>query len=85
MATHFQLNLNRARGWRFWQKAIRRRPKRLRLVESLPLGERRFVAVINVDGRDFLVGAAPQSVQLLTELINEEEMAGAMLASRNVQ
>lgn len=85
MATHFQLNLNRARSWRFWQKATRRRQKRLRLVESLPLGERRFVAVINVDGRDFLVGAAPQSVALLTELINEEEMAGAMLASRNVQ
>lgn len=56
--------------WLFWQRP-RRRERRLRLVETLALGERRFVAVLNVDGREFLVGATPQSVALLGELAGE--------------
>ncbi|MGH9483316.1 MAG: flagellar biosynthetic protein FliO, partial [Terriglobales bacterium] len=45
-----------------------RRAQRLRLVETLPLGERRFVAVVSIDGHEFLVGATPHSLALLGEL-----------------
>lgn len=85
MATHTIPQALPPKRWRFWQRPTRRQ-RRLKLVETLPLGERRFVAVVNVDGRDFLVGAAPQSVALLTELINEnEDLPGALYTSREVQ
>ena len=55
-----------------WVKSLRRlaerRPRRLRLCESLALGERRFVAVIEFERRRFLVGGAGQSLVLLTKL-----------------
>lgn len=61
-----------SRGWnlRSWlaKPRVRRRERRLRLVETLPLGERRFVAVVSIDGHEFLVGATPQSLSLLGEL-----------------
>ncbi len=50
---------------------VRRRARRLRLVETLPLGDRRFVAVVSLDGRELLVGATLHSLTLLGE-INEE-------------
>jgi flagellar biogenesis protein FliO len=45
-----------------------RSPKRLRLCESLPLGERRFVAVVEFDAERFLVGGTPSSMVLLSRL-----------------
>jgi flagellar biogenesis protein FliO len=54
------------RGWQAsWAK---RRTGRLRLVDSLGLGERRSVAVLEVEGRRFLIGATPHAVTLLGEL-----------------
>lgn len=56
---------------RLWQKLLRfrqRSPKRLRLCESLPLGERRFVAVVEFDAERFLVGGTPSSMVLLSRL-----------------
>jgi flagellar biogenesis protein FliO len=47
---------------------IRRRNRRLRLLETLPLGERRFVAVLSLDGRELLIGATPHSLALLGEI-----------------
>lgn len=49
-------------------KTRAQRPRRLRLVESLPMGERRFVAVVSIDGHEFLVGATSHSMALLGEL-----------------
>jgi flagellar biogenesis protein FliO len=57
-----------------WLRAIRaqvrrRRKKRtLRLCETLSLGEKRFLAVVRVDRKRFLLGGAGNSVSLLTEL-----------------
>jgi flagellar biogenesis protein FliO len=54
-----------------WERALRlsrRSPRRLRLCESLPLGERRFVAVIEIDGARFLLGGTPSSLVLLSRL-----------------
>jgi Flagellar biosynthesis protein, FliO len=54
-----------------WERILRlsrRAPKRLRLCESLPLGERRFVAVVEFDEARFLVGGTPSSLTLLSRL-----------------
>jgi len=42
--------------------------KRLRVCESVSLGEKRFVAVIQVDGEQFLVGGSASSVSTLAHL-----------------
>ena len=67
------LSLNALRtGLRIlWERAVKisRRPeKRLRLCESLPLGERRFVAVVEFEAERFLVGGTPSSMVLLSRL-----------------
>ena len=41
--------------------------KRLRVAENIPLGEKRFVALISVDGREFLIGGGASSVSLLSQ------------------
>ena len=45
-----------------------RRPRRLRMIESVPLGEKRFAAILQVDGQQFLVGGGSGSVSLLAQL-----------------
>lgn len=65
---HFDL-WRRARS--VWEQMLgwsRRRPRRLRLCESLPLGERRFVAVIEFEDARFLVGGTSASLVLLARL-----------------
>lgn len=44
---------------------IRRREKAMRLCEMLPLGDRRMLALVLVEGHKFLVGAAANSVSLV--------------------
>jgi hypothetical protein len=42
--------------------------KQLRVTESISLGEKRFVAVLQVEGRKFLIGGGAGTVSLLTAL-----------------
>ena len=42
--------------------------KRLRVVETVSLGEKRFVAMLHVDGAQFLIGGGANSVSLLASL-----------------
>jgi flagellar biogenesis protein FliO len=59
------------RGIALWERILRlgrRAPRRLRLCESLPLGERRFVAVVEFDRERFLVGGTASSLVLLSRL-----------------
>jgi Flagellar biosynthesis protein, FliO len=42
--------------------------KRMRVVETLPLGEKRFVALVRVEDREFLVGGGTSGVSLLAQL-----------------
>ncbi len=61
--------LNQVKVW--WARVQRlgqRAPKRLRLCESLGLGERRFVAVVEFDRARFLVGGTSSSLSLLARL-----------------
>jgi flagellar biogenesis protein FliO len=54
--------------WGYVRRFGRRPPRRLRLCESLPLGERRFVAVIEFERSRFLVGGTSAALVLLAEL-----------------
>jgi flagellar biosynthesis protein FliO len=42
--------------------------KRLRVAETVSLGEKRFVALVCVEGREFLIGGGSSGVCLLTPL-----------------
>ncbi len=58
-----------ARVW--WARMLRfrlRQPRHLRLCESLPLGERRFVAVVEFEHSRFLLGGTAASLVLLARL-----------------
>lgn len=54
--------------WRRVLRSSRRTPKSLRLRASLPLGERRFVAVVEFEQARFLVGGTSSSLVLLSRL-----------------
>jgi flagellar biogenesis protein FliO len=49
--------------------------KRLRVCETVSLGEKRFVAVIQVDGEQFLVGGSSSSVSTLAHLERSREFS----------
>ena len=53
---------------RFAQTANRR----LRVAETVSLGEKRFVALITVEGREFLIGGGATGVSLLAQLGSPE-------------
>lgn len=44
---------------------IRRRPHTLRLAETLGLGERRMLAIVEWNGQQLLIGVTPQQITLL--------------------
>lgn len=61
----------RMRSIALWERVLRlggHTRKRLRLCESLPLGDRRFVAVVEFERERFLVGGTPSSLVLLARL-----------------
>ena len=52
-----------------WQSAwVRRKTGRLRLADSLALGDRRSAGILEVEGRRFLIGTTAHAVTLLAEL-----------------
>lgn len=65
---------------RIWQwltargRSWRSHPSRqLRLRETLPLGERRFIAVVEFDQQKFLIAGTGNSVAMLTTLASERK------------
>jgi hypothetical protein len=77
-------------AWRRWidtalawvsSNHLNRSPRRLRLCETISLGEKRFAAVVEFDDRRFLIGGAATSISLLAEL-SQPTFASA-LASKN--
>jgi Flagellar biosynthesis protein, FliO len=42
--------------------------KQLRVAETVSLGEKRFVALVQIGGQRFLIGGGPAGVSLLTQL-----------------
>ena len=51
-----------------WRAVATRKTRRLRVCETLSLGERRFLAVIEFDHQEFLVGGSGNSLELLARL-----------------
>lgn len=43
-------------------------PRRLRVAETVSLGEKRFVSILQVDGEQFLVAGSPSNIVLLAKL-----------------
>jgi hypothetical protein len=62
----------------------RGQPRRLRLCESLPLGERRFVAVVEFEQSRFLVGGTASSLVLLARLEEGEKNGPGKLGSASM-
>ena len=63
--------------WTQFVQAHKRRPRSLRLCESLSLGDRRFIAVVAYEQSHFLVGGTSGSLVLLTRLGKNPENADA--------
>jgi flagellar biogenesis protein FliO len=59
---------------------VRQNKKRLRVCETLSLGDKRFVAVIQVDEKQFLLGGSHASVSLLAQLEKPAEFATVLNA-----
>jgi flagellar biogenesis protein FliO len=57
---------------------ISKAPKRLRLCESVSLGEKRVVAVIQYETQKFLVGGSASSVSLLARLGEDHDFSELM-------
>ena len=64
-------------GWNWTQQRLKspRTKKRLRVCESVSLGEKRVVAVIQIDGEQFLVGGSANSVSTLAHLKRSQEFS----------
>jgi len=60
-----------------WKGRCARRARRLRLCETLALGERRFLAVVEFERQRFLIGSTSGSVALLSRLPEACEEAEA--------
>jgi flagellar biogenesis protein FliO len=60
--------LSRLRQWMQARRVERSADRRLRVAETVSLGEKRFVAVVQVDGRHFLVAGGPANIALLAQL-----------------
>ncbi|MGB8885543.1 MAG: flagellar biosynthetic protein FliO [Candidatus Korobacteraceae bacterium] len=59
--------------WQRWWSSlpalrVRKAPRQLRLCESVSLGEKRVVAVIQYESQRFLIGGSAHSVNLLARL-----------------
>jgi flagellar biogenesis protein FliO len=64
--------LSRALNWIRERQAGRSGGRRLKVTETVSLGEKRFVAVIQVDGNQYLVGGGATNVALLAQLKGNE-------------
>jgi flagellar biogenesis protein FliO len=61
-------------NWFRERQAARATSKRLHVAASVSLGEKRFIAVIQVDGQQFLVGGGATNVALLAQVAANEPL-----------
>ena len=55
--------------------------RRMRVAETVALGEKRFVSILQVDGQQFLIGSATGQITLLAVLDGEQGAAAAKVPS----
>jgi flagellar protein FliO/FliZ len=84
-ATVFVLGLLLTLGWLVRRGTIalpgRRGPSAVQIETNVPLGERRSLLVVNVEGRRLLLGVTPMQVSLVTELSTAAIVPGSFAAS----
>jgi len=64
--------ITRAMNWLQTRQLGRSHKRRLHVAETVSLGEKRFVAVIQIDGSQYLVGGGATNVALLAHLSGTE-------------
>jgi hypothetical protein len=68
-----------ARAWSWLHgKYAQSATKRLRVSETVSLGEKRFVALVCVEGREFLIGGGSSGVSMLTSLKDTRKAKSAL-------
>ncbi len=70
--------LSRIWGWFKARQLAHSSDRRLRVAASASLGEKRFVALIQIDDQQFLVGGGSTNVVLLAQ-VNAKEQFGVMV------
>jgi Flagellar biosynthesis protein, FliO len=75
-----------ARAWSWMhRKYALAATRRLRVAETMSLGEKRFVSIVSVDGREFLIGGGTSGVSLLAQLGTASESPDARLRELSAQ
>ena len=64
--------------WITHRVKVRQAHKSLRVCENVSLGDKRFVAVVQVDDERFLIGGSAGSVSLLSRLQEAKTFAAAL-------
>jgi flagellar biogenesis protein FliO len=76
--------LSRAWRWIRARRISRSSTRRLQVDASVSLGEKRFVAVIQVDGLQFLIGGGATNVTLLAKLGRKESFGEVLNETMNI-
>jgi hypothetical protein len=79
-----QSALLRAWSW-LHGKYVNAPSKRLRVAEVVSFGEKRFVALVTVEGREFLIGGGASGVSLMTPLESKLEPLHALRSDLRVK
>ncbi|HZP04913.1 MAG TPA: flagellar biosynthetic protein FliO [Terracidiphilus sp.] len=69
-----------SKAWSWLQKSKFSSTKQLRVAETISLGEKRFVALVDIEGQKFLIGGGASGVSLLTQLGAQDSAKEAMQA-----
>jgi len=77
--------LARGLNWIRARQVARSNNKGLRVAASVSLGEKRFIAVVQVDGLQFLIGGGAANVALLAHLNGRESFEGMLKETLSVQ
>ncbi len=67
-----QTSLQRSWRWLERKRTQQLSSRRLRVAESISLGEKRSVSIVQVDGAQYLIGCSAGSVQLLAVLDKQD-------------
>jgi Flagellar biosynthesis protein, FliO len=76
------VSAQRMLGWLQARREWQRKSRRLSLCETISLGEKRFVAIVQVDDQHFLLGGASTSVSMLAQLSPQDNFAAVLQQRR---
>lgn len=62
-----------------------RKENRMTVVEQISLGGKRQLALVQIDGREFLIGGGPDSINIITPIDNAPVECNAQPRTRLIQ